>query len=259
MYKSTGIESYISTLRDDVKVFIECIPHGKLAQILMQNDQSGRTVCAGGSYAWLPGGFIALCDAREILGDFEDLDARLCEIGDAICDQANLNVWKRIKPLYTDADLDAPIGHPVPGQATKSLRESARDFTIYDRLPSGEACYVRNSESIQSSVISSFGIFLARIGGLFGEKKYTDAAQSLLDNIIGANALDSSHIFGIGYNHAQRHAYGQFFPSTPFIPGAVGTAYDTLDVYHSHSEYDMPYVGMTMYLISEITNSYNKS
>jgi hypothetical protein len=84
--------------------------------------------------------------------------------------------------------------------------------------------------------------------------KYMGYAQSILDNLLGANEQDSSRVRGIGYNNCQHHAYGQFFPSTPFIPGAVGTGYDSIDVYTSSSEYDMPCVGISMYLISEITN-----
>jgi hypothetical protein len=254
MYRATGDDGYISNLRDDVKSFVNAIPNGRLAQMIMRNDGSGKTVLASGTYAWLPGGFIALCDAYEILGDIDGLGEKLHEIADALCDQANLNVWGKITPIFTDSDLDTPCGHPAPGQKSKTIRETDNDFIFYDTLPSGEACYIRSSEKIASSVVSSFGIFLARAAKILGEKKYLDTAQSLLDIIMGANALDSSHIYGIGYNQAQRHAYGQFFPSTPFIPGAVGTPYDTIDVYESHSEYDMPYVGMTMYLISEITN-----
>ena len=254
MYRATGDDGYISNVRDDVKSFVNAIPNGRLAQMIMRNDGSGRTVLASGTYAWLPGGFIALCDAYEILGDIDGLGEKLREIADALCNQANLNVWGKITPIFTDSDLDTPYGHPAPGQKSKTLRETDNDFILYDTLPSGEACYIRNSEKIASSVVSSFGIFLARAAKILGEKKYLDTAQSLLDIIMGANALDSSHIYGIGYNQAQRHAYGQFFPSTPFIPGAIGTPYDTIDVYESHSEYDMPYVGMTLYLISEITN-----
>jgi hypothetical protein len=87
------------------------------------------------------------------------------------------------------------------------------------------------------------------------QRKYAiEYAQVIVDNLLGVNELDSSHIYAIGFNHARQHAYGQFFPSTPYIPGAIGVGYGTLDVYTSGSEYDMPCVGLAMYLISEITN-----
>ena len=105
-----------------------------------------------------------------------------------------------------------------------------------------------------TSIALYFGLFLARSGKLLKNKKYTEYAQYIVDNLLGANELDSSHIYAIGFNHARQHAYGQFFPSTPYIPGAIGVGYGTLDVYTNGSEYDMPCVGLAMYLISEITN-----
>ena len=97
-----------------------------------------------------------------------------------------------------------------------------------------------------------YGSFLARTSKLFKEGKYARQAQYCLDLMLGANPQDSSRIRGIGYNQVQHHAFGQFFPSTPFIPGAIGVAYSNIDVYTSTSEYDMPWVGMTMELIANI-------
>ena len=82
--------------------------------------------------------------------------------------------------------------------------------------------------------------------------EYLEYAQSIADALLGANILDSSHIHGVGFNHCQHKSYGQFFPSTPFIPGAVGVEYSSLDPHSSSSEFDMPCVGLSMYLLSEI-------
>lgn len=94
------------------------------------------------------------------------------------------------------------------------------------------------------------GIFLARSGKLLNDPRYTSYAQSIADLLLGANRLDSSHIRAIGHNHSTHAAYGQFFPSTPFIPGAVGVGYSTPG---GESEYDMPCVGLSMYLLSELS------
>ena len=102
---------------------------------------------------------------------------------------------------------------------------------------------------------SYFGVFLARGAKILKSERYMSYAQAIADLLLGANELDSCHIYGIGYNHAQHKSYGQFFPSTPFIPGAVGVGYHSIDVESgSTSEYDMPCVGIAMYLLSEITN-----
>ena len=116
-----------------------------------------------------------------------------------------------------------------------------------------EDFYYSQDEILEPSYACYIGIFLARGSKLLSNSKYMCYAQSIVDNLLGANILDSSHIRSIGYNHPQHHAFGQFFPSTPFIPGAVGIGYTTIDVYKHSAEYDMPCVGISMYLLSEIS------
>ena len=252
MYRATGDEKYLTYLRKVLPDFMQNMGHGSLAHLLFWNDSSGRTVMASGSYAWLPGGLIALCDAYELLGNYHNLKNFLQTIADAICTQAETNVWRNLRPLLTDADLDVPNGHPVPGCPPPTLRQSAQDLSYYATTCSGIRCYCRTMEITTISTSSVFGIFLARTAKLLNCSRYLGIAQSVLDQMLGANNLDSSHIRAIGYNHAQHKAFGQFFPSTPFLPGAIGTPYSSIDVYKTQSEYDMPVVGMAMYLISEI-------
>ena len=254
MYRATGEEKYLVHLRTALRSFCGLIGEGNLAQLLLRNDGSGHSVMGGGTYAWLPGGFIALCDAYELLGNVEGLADKIRAVADAICTQAAGNVWHQIKALLTDADLDAPAGHPVPGVRLPTVREKNPDFVYYATHGSAAKCYVDTSDATVASVSASMGIFLVRAGKLLGEKRYVDMAQSFLDQFLGGNALDSSLIRAIGFNHAQHRAFGQFFPSTPFIPGAIGTAYSTMNVYKAHTEYDMPCVGLAMYLMSEIAN-----
>ena len=130
----------------------------------------------------------------------------------------------------------------------KTRRESIGELLKYGKY------YYQKDAPFQPSYSCYVGIILAKGAKVLGEPKYMGYAQSILDNLLGCNNLDSSRIRGIGYNNAPHHSYGQFFPSTPFIPGAVGVGYHTLDTYSSSSEYDMPCVGISMYLISEITN-----
>jgi len=68
--------------------------------------------------------------------------------------------------------------------------------------------------------------------------------------MLGANLYDASLVNGVGHNHLGHKPYGQFFPPVPYIPGAINVA--LTDISHSeYSEYDMPCVGMFMYLLSE--------
>ena len=48
-----------------------------------------------------------------------------------------------------------------------------------------------------------------------------------------------SYIEGVGHNQRQRPVFGQFFPSTPQIPGAM--------IHTATGEYDMPAVAMVLW------------
>jgi len=68
--------------------------------------------------------------------------------------------------------------------------------------------------------------------------------------MLGANLYDASLVNGVGHNHLGHKPYGQFFPPVPYIPGAINVV--LADISHSEcSEYDMPCVGMFMYLLAE--------
>ncbi|MDR0573933.1 MAG: glycoside hydrolase family 9 protein, partial [Tannerella sp.] len=88
-------------------------------------------------------------------------------------------------------------------------------------------------------------------------------AQRQLDWIIGLNPFSSSTIVGVGYNQPLRMINCcEFSPPTPVLSGAVmnGLCGDKEDMPHlitynnySQSEYWMPAVAWTLWLMSEIT------
>ena len=210
---------------------------------LIRREAGGKLVTASCSYSWLVGGLLCLLDAYELLGDFDGLKDKILSALESICAFLDKSPWRRAELVYADADLDVVDGH-----LNKTRRESMGELSKF-----GELYYQKNAP-FQPSYSAYIGIFLARGSKLLGKEKYMGYAQSILDDLLGANTLDSSRIRGIGYNHCQHHSYGQFFPSTPFIPGAVGVGYHSIDTYSASSEYDMPCVGISMYLISEISN-----
>ena len=55
---------------------------------------------------------------------------------------------------------------------------------------------------------------------------------------------------GVGQNQISHRPYGQFFPPVPHIPGAINVGVKRID-YTADAEYDMPCVGMFMFLLSE--------
>lgn len=70
-------------------------------------------------------------------------------------------------------------------------------------------------------------------------------------------ALRFVEIEGVGYNQPLRGLFGEFFPPTPQIPGAVsiGFQFRSFDpnLYGNcgSNEYDMPVVGNVLWLMAE--------
>ena len=252
LYRATGEDRFLSDMRANLPLIVMQLGDGIGAHVLTRKDEPGRTVTSSCSYTWNPGGLLALCDAYELLGDEFDLKKKLAAAMKSASDLMDRSVWRKVRKLHSKADLDAPTGHPSPDHPCPTVREGLGRLTYVGNYTCGDIVlegYTSEYESLDPAYGGSIGIFLARASKLLGEEKYMAYAQSVADIMLGGDELDSSRIRGIGYNHAPHWSYGQFFPSTPFIPGAVGVSYSKLD---GTVEYDMPCVGMAMYLLSEL-------
>jgi hypothetical protein len=239
LYRATNDTKYLEAIKSCVPKILECID----GFVLTRREALGKVVSASCSYSYLMGGLLCLFDAYELLGDFQGLRAKTKSMLDSLCEFLDKSAYKTPDLVYSDYDLDIIDGH-----LGKTRRESMGALCKYGSY------YYQKKTCFHPSYACYTGIILAKGAKMLKDDKYMGYAQSILDNLLGANEQDSSRVRGIGYNNCQHHAYGQFFPSTPFIPGAIGTGYDSIDVYTSSSEYDMPCVGISMYLISEITN-----
>ena len=238
LYKATKEVKYLDYVKKCLPLVLD-----KLDKFtLLRSDDSEKSVMASCSYCWLTGGLLSLCDAYELLGDCFDLKNKILNALESLCSYMDKSVWKYAEKVFLDKDLDVVDGHE-----NKTRRQCLHNLKKYDNY------YFNDDEIFEPSISLYFGLFLARSGKLLKINKYIEYSQYIIDNLLGMNTLDSSHIYAIGFNHAKQSAYGQFFPSTPFIPGAIGVGYTSIDVYRSESEYDMPCVGLAMYLISVIT------
>lgn len=238
MYRTTKDEKYADIINEKMPKLLERLKDG---YVLTRKDNEKRIVTASCSYTWEMGGIFALCDGYEILGDKYELKEKIIHALDEILKFMDKSVWKTAQKIYPKEDLDIVDGH------TNCTRRDEMG-----KLGKYKEYYYSENENFEPTYACYLGVFLARSSKLINEPKYMAYAQYLGDNLLGNNNLDSSRIRGIGYNNPQHHAFGQFFPSTPFIPGAVGVGYTDIDVYKNSSEYDMPCVGMAMYLLSEI-------
>ena len=251
LYRATSQTKYLDAMREPVRVLCARQLDGGLACALRRGDHPDRLMSGGSPYAWAHSGLNALISAYELLGDTDGLVDAIRHAADALCVISGRSPYRLLLRIMSDTDLDVVAGHPAPGRKLYSYRETMKKLTrVGSFLADGReiGAYI-NEENIVPSSMSYDAIFLARAAKLFGEPRWQKAAQAHLDALLGANFLDSSAVRGIGYNNPYAKAFGQFFPSTPYLPGAMGVSYATLQGF---SEYDMPCVGAAMRLITAL-------
>lgn len=247
LYRATKDEKYLSLIEATTQRLIPYLAAGDMAHELMRDDDESRLVTGSCSYCWQMGGLLALCDAYELLGDRFGLKNALEQAVKAIIAKIDADVWRCIIHPYSDGDLDVSVGHQ--GKTRRQSVGALKEVGCYNSIK----CYIQEAQHFSPEYSTYIGVFLALCARLLNNDGLLKYVQNIVDVALGANVLDSSHIHAVGYNQAMHHAFGQFFPSTPFIPGAVAIDYTSIDmVKGSAAEFDMPCVGLMMYLISEL-------
>ena len=255
LYAATVDAKYLDYVRVGADKIISLMGEEDAAMCVLLNDDDEHLAFMSTAYAHANGGFMALCSAAELLGDEKYFDA-IRAVAKAICRVAETNPWHITRPVYSEKDLDMVFGHPAPGRYLPSIREKLADIQ-----PVGTV--VKNGKKVNCFFDAKLGdrhfaptenaakgVFLMRASKLLGEKDFASVAQSQADVMLGANLYDASLVNGVGHNHLGHKPYGQFFPPVPYIPGAINVVLTGLS--HTEcSEYDMPCVGMFMYLLSE--------
>ncbi len=103
-------------------------------------------------------------------------------------------------------------------------------------------------ETSAAGLAMSHALFLLRSARWLAEPDAArKAAQRCVDFIFGCNPSGASFVTGAGYGHRPLPVYGQFFPSTPQIPGGVVHVLD--------GEYDLPAGGMLLWALAELPGS----
>ena len=251
LYKATGDDKYKEDIKRTLPLVLDKFLTGNLAFLAEETFYAGGTVGGACNYCWAPAYPMALVEAYGVVGDVCGLREKIRAAADAMIESAKLGVWGNVKLFSTDADLERKADMPKPGQPDPTQKEKYKDILVKVGSENGQDYYLIRSGNI--SVLGNImGAFLAAASKILSDRKYLDYAQIALDAMLGVNPEDSSHIRGIGYNHVMHKAFGQFFPSTPFIPGAVQISYKGNSSYSSFAEYDMPQVGYLMRLIDEI-------
>ena len=98
---------------------------------------------------------------------------------------------------------------------------------------------MRPGKKAASSTAAANSLYLSECARLFGRDDFRMWAQRAFDWILGVNPHNASYVECVGQNQWQRPVFGQFFPSTPQLPGGV--------LHIENGEYDMPAVALTMW------------
>ena len=110
--------------------------------------------------------------------------------------------------------------------------------------------YIRdawNHQKIRSTQApAGKGVVLTEGYRIFGDRDCLVAAQKGLDWDLGVNRHEQSFVNGIGRNTQPHEAWGQFYPSTPYIPGAV--------VHIMDGEYNLPNAGILLILAQRLNS-----
>ena len=173
-------------------------------------------------------------------------------IAERYCEIAARNPWGLVATQF--ALRESPVANdkpsaterPYPGAGIRSRKGSTGEkFLAYE--------YHR---FLYHYDIMLAGLFLNRAAEITGDQTCRIVAQRQLDWVMGCNPFDASTIEGVGYNQPLRGLYGEFFPPTPQIPGAVSVGLNagsfSPDTYgNGPNEYDMPPTGAVLWLMAE--------
>lgn len=266
LYRATGESGWLVETERCGREILECFAAeddvmDNLASACLRREKGSTYLIEGiDSYSWQGGGILALCDALELLPDSPLVPRwreRLVASAQQYTLTAGRNIWRRIPRFFSESDLGLPTGHPAPGRPPRTVRDTLDTLYPAGRISSAdrdEPCwYSYGGRSLYPSYALLRMLVLRRAARLLNELEYTAIAQRNLDYLLGANPMDASHVEAVGYNQTPVPVFGQFFPSTPQIPGAVNVGFRQNDHGPDNgSEYDMPCVGMAMWLLADM-------
>jgi len=255
LYNATGDKKYLDCVKQGADKLISLMGDGDVAMCVLTDDGEEHLAFMYNNYSHSHGGFMALCAACELLEDNTIYIEALKKVTSAICKLSSDNPWHIYRAAFSDADLDMRIGLPAPGRYIPSRRETLGKTryigSVYNNGKEIKChCGTNAPERVSPNMSSTAGVFLMRAAKILGDKKAASFAQSQIDAVLGCNMFDASHVNGVGQNQVSHKPYGQFFPPVPHIPGAINIGFNSIR-YDEYSEYDMPCVGMFMFLLSE--------
>jgi hypothetical protein len=267
MYHATQEQSYLddackhATMLCELQIGRENAEFNPVSACFWEHDVSD-ILANSFFYFWNTSGPIGLCDILEIAPHHPDAE-RWKECVSRITNQslsiAKRNVWNRVPAVWFNNEHN-PFNSPAffsfssdheneDGIFNAGVVGSKERNQVFD-------CSYKYYNFCYNLDIISQAIFMKRVSRVLNRSDVSVVAQSQLDWILGTNPFDASAVEAVGYNQPHRGLFGEFFPPTPQIPGAVCTGISPKSFepegYGLDNEYDLPMVGWLMWLMSDL-------
>ena len=228
LYRTTGKEAYAEKAKEYGRKFLALqVTDGPYAGAYRQtagSDELGLRDCSYG---------------HRLHGVLTPLELYLA-FGDKACKTAFLRTCDLFVRML-DAD---PYGS-VPNFTKDALTElrQGKAFRETLQLLIEKPPYVNNVRAgTATTAACRIQIALNEAARRFGRNDLLPYAARMRDWIYGGNPGAACYVTGLGYNCRRRNVFGQFFPSTPPIPGGVSHVLN--------GEYDLPAGGMALWAIA---------
>ncbi len=213
---------------------------------------------------WHASGPLGLCELLELKPDHPD-SARWRKAVERIAEQyrssSQLNPWGLVATHWSLQDQPVSLPPTPASGASRGISEIYSGGNLKPQDAGGPNRYIvyQYRPYGYNGPIAAAGVFLRHAAALTEKDEYRHVAQRQMDWILGCNPYDASAVEGVGYNQPLRGFYGEFFPPTPQIPGAVSTGLTSGSILMQNSgfanEYDMPIVGLVLWLMTEQVGS----
>ena len=265
LYKVTGDNSFI----ESAAVSATALTALQVADTVVNKVQSAACFREGPNsenlaenyfYFWHMAGPIGLCNLLELTPNHKDA-AKWKRAVERIAEQ-NLktslqNPWGLVAVRWYTNGVEPPVKSFFTIESTKSRFEGGY-LGVLKQGGVERNCDYEYFPTLYNMEIMAAGLFMRKVADMTGKRQYAAVAQRQLDWIMGCNPFDCSTIEGVGYNQPHRGVFGEFFPNTPQIPGAVSIGVNegsfSQESYGFSNEYDMPPTGYTLWLMSELAS-----
>ena len=225
LHRATGERAFADAAKEYGRKLVDLqIKEGPLSGAYFNDARRAEVGFRDCSYGTRLNGYRTTLELHQTFGDeaFRDAYLRSCEL---------------IVRM-----LDADSHRSIPSLARNALEVVAKRGALKPALVllGKEPPYLTDiREGTSTTGACLMQLMLNEAVQRLGRADFAPYAARARDWMYGKNPAYACYVTGLGYNHRRRNVFGQFFPSTPPIPGGV--------CHVLNGEYDLPAAGMALW------------